>query len=73
VEGMLAVEMESCARLRPARDVSVVAMKPVGVRFVDSFAHSAARERSRRAFALRRFSSCALVLLSAIGDGGEGA
>ena len=61
MEGMLVVEMESWARLRPAREMSLVATKPAGVRIVDSSARSAARERSRRAFAFRRFSSCAWV------------
>jgi len=39
--------------------MSEVAMKPEGVRFVveDSFARSAASDRSRRAFALSLFSS----------------
>lgn len=32
VEGIFAVEMLSCARFRPANDISDVAVKPEGVR-----------------------------------------
>ena len=56
-------EMESCARFRPATAMSELAIKPDGVRVVveDSFSHSAARERSRRALALSLFSSWGLL------------
>ena len=53
-------EMDSWARFRPATAMSEEAMKPEGVRFAateDSFASSAAMERSRRALALSLFSS----------------
>lgn len=63
-------EMESCARFRPAMDMSEVAMKPEGVRFVveDSFACSDAIERSRRALAFSLFPSWAVLDLRL--DGG---
>ena len=59
VSGMLAVDMEARARFRPERETSSVARKPEGIRAagLDDTAASAARERSRSALALSRFSS----------------
>lgn len=56
---LVEIEEESCARFRPAMEMSLLAIKPEGVRVVveEEAACSAARERSRRALALRRFSS----------------
>ena len=57
------VDEDSCARLRLAMEMSSFAMKPEGVRvdFEEEAVASAARERSRRALALRRFSSWGVV------------
>ena len=62
-----ALEMESWERLRPEIEMSDVAMKPDGVRFIveESCESSAAIERSRRALAFSRFSSWGLLDLGA--------
>lgn len=59
VSGTLAVEMEACARFRPASEMSSVTRKPEGVRAVglEFSAASFANDLSRNAFALSRFSS----------------
>lgn len=58
----LVVEAESWARLRPAIEMSLEARNPEGVHpaVEEEEARSAARERSRRALAFRRFSSLGL-------------
>jgi hypothetical protein len=68
VAGTASVEMEPCVRLREIGS----ARKPEGVRVVvwDDKAASAAIERSRRALALSRFSSC-VSLVGAHGRSGR--